>query len=370
MLCGTAAAPPALPCFNGSPYVPIPWPPTSTQHALSLLERPEVPRNRCAAEPSRPSDGRRMSAAHLLGYVAGRADEVTGSEGRLGDADLVGRSGLEAEYDQVLRGTNGRSVVSIDPRGAVTGTLRPCRRPRFRPADPPRRRRPAAVEKGTGWGGEPRPVRRASRRHRALPVVIDVTSALSSLPRAPHLRPGSSSAGSPPQIFAGSPTRRAEAALRSRIIAETYPPASTFKVISVPAAVSAEALAQGHVRLQPGYRISDHVFNNFESRGHGRIDLHRPRRLLRHRVLSPRAPGVDRPGWHLRAGGRVDPFVAMARSFGLGRATEWTSRRSDRNNPGSRLERSTGRRRGRRPARGPGPAIRSWPGQTRRGPPT
>ena len=96
------------------------------QHALSLLERPETfPGIGVAAEPSqRPSDGRPDvggSPARLRGRPS--ADEVTGSEGELGDADLVGRSGLEAEYDQVLRGTNGRSVVSIDPRGAVTGTL-------------------------------------------------------------------------------------------------------------------------------------------------------------------------------------------------------------------------------------------------------
>ena len=38
---------------------------------------------------------------------------------------------------------------------------------------------------------------------------------------------------------------KAGAALRSRIIAETYPPASTFKVISLPAAVSSGASIKG-----------------------------------------------------------------------------------------------------------------------------
>ena len=127
MLCGTAAAPPAPACFNGSPYVPIPLATdVDPQHALSLLERPESsPESvlrRSRRETIRWPPGVGGSPARLRGRPS--ADEVTGSEGRLGDADLVGRSGLEAEYDQVLRGTNGRTgVVSIDPRGAVTGTL-------------------------------------------------------------------------------------------------------------------------------------------------------------------------------------------------------------------------------------------------------
>ena len=96
------------------------------QQALSLLERPEsFPGIGVAAEPSRDHPMARPGVGGSPARLRGRpsADEVTGSEGRLGDADLVGRSGLEAEYDQVLRGTNGRTVVSIDPRGAVTGTL-------------------------------------------------------------------------------------------------------------------------------------------------------------------------------------------------------------------------------------------------------
>ena len=132
----------------------------------------------------------------------------------------------------------------------------------------------------------------------------------------------------------------------------------------MPAAVSAGGLAQGHVRPDPSYRISDHVFNNFESRGHGRIatapssspatpcSIASRTRRGSTRVASPRGGGSTPSPW---------------RSFGLGRATEWTSRKRSEQSRIAPWKRSTRRRRRRRPARGPGPAIRSWPGQTGEG---
>jgi penicillin-binding protein 2 len=127
MLCGTAGAPPAPACFNGSPYVPIPVATgVDARRALTLLEQPEkFPGVGVSTEPARayprPSGA---LASHLLGWVArAGADDVSGSQGRIDAEDVVGRSGLEAQYDGVLRGTNGRTVVAIDPRGIVTETV-------------------------------------------------------------------------------------------------------------------------------------------------------------------------------------------------------------------------------------------------------
>ena len=127
MLCGTAGAPAAPACFNGSPYVPIPLATgVDARRALTLVEQPEkYPGIGVAAEPARAyprPDG--ALASHLLGWVGrANADEVTGSGGRVDAEDVVGRSGLESQYDEVLRGTNGRTVVAIDPRGIVTDTV-------------------------------------------------------------------------------------------------------------------------------------------------------------------------------------------------------------------------------------------------------
>ena len=127
MLCGTEGAPAAPACFNGSPYVPIPVASgVDARRALTLLEQPEkFPGVGVTAEPARAyprPDG--ALAAHLLGWVArAGADDVTRGQGRIDAEDAVGRSGLEEQYDSVLRGSNGSTVVAIDPRGIVTGTV-------------------------------------------------------------------------------------------------------------------------------------------------------------------------------------------------------------------------------------------------------
>ena len=114
---------PAPACFNGSPYVPIPWPtdvaPACAQPAGASRVFPGIG----VAEPSRPSDGRPDvggSPARLRGRPS--ADEVTGSEGgtrrRRPRRSVRPRGGVRPGPTRQQPG-----VVSIDPRGAVTGTL-------------------------------------------------------------------------------------------------------------------------------------------------------------------------------------------------------------------------------------------------------
>ena len=63
------------------------------------------------------------SAAQTIGYLGQvEAADMTPNSGLVAD-DLVGRAGLEQQYDAVLRGTPGRTVVSVDPRGLVTGVV-------------------------------------------------------------------------------------------------------------------------------------------------------------------------------------------------------------------------------------------------------
>ncbi|MDV3223157.1 penicillin-binding transpeptidase domain-containing protein [Intrasporangium sp.] len=327
MLCGTRGAPPPPVCFNGSPYVPIPLATdVDSRRALSLLERPEdFPAIGVTAEPSRDhplSDT--VSAAHLVGYVARpTADEVAGSRGEMDDEDLVGRSGLEAEYDSLLRGSNGRTVVSIDPRGAVTGTVSSV------PPTPGLDLLThldadiqAAAEKALA-----RAVSRARAGGHAADsgaaVVLDVTTgAVVAAASHPTYDPGLFVGGISAADLRRITDERAGAALRSRVVAETYPPASTFKVISVPAAVSAGASLRDRYDCTPSYRIGDHVFNNYESRGYGPINLHRALVVSCDTVFYRLA----HESWRAQGGlaapvSRVDPFVAMARSFGLGRPT-------------------------------------------------
>jgi penicillin-binding protein 2 len=327
MLCGTAGAPPAPVCFNGSPYVPIPVAiGVDARRALTLVEQPEkFPGVAVTTEPTRgyPRPAGAL-ASHLLGWVArADADEVTRSGARIDAEDVVGRSGLEAQYDAVLRGSNGTTVVAIDPRGLVTGTVSTS-------APVPGRdvvthldaRLQARTESALA-----RAIASArSQRQRAdtgAAVVLDVTSgAVVAAASYPSYDPSVFAGGISSADLARLGDARVGTPLRSRLTAETFPPASTFKVVSLPAAVNAGAELDGRYDCSPSVSIGGRRFNNFESRGYGLIDLHTALVVSCDTVFYRLAYAA----W-LEQGGlaapvsTANPFVAMARAFGLGRRT-------------------------------------------------
>lgn len=118
------------PCWNGSPYQPIPVDQNvSAQVALQVMEeQKQFPGVTAQTQPvvNYPEpDG--ANPAQVLGYLQpATAQEVaaehlpqTGFSGE----DLVGQSGLEAQYDTQLRGKVGTQVVSVNAAGDVTGTV-------------------------------------------------------------------------------------------------------------------------------------------------------------------------------------------------------------------------------------------------------
>jgi penicillin-binding protein 2 len=118
------------PCWSGSPYQPIPVDEqVSDTDALQILEEPKLYQGVTAeVEPviDYPEpDG--ANPAQTLGYlqpitqaeIKSRHLTVTGFSG----VDLVGQSGLEAEYDSQLRGEPGSEIVSVNAAGDVTGAV-------------------------------------------------------------------------------------------------------------------------------------------------------------------------------------------------------------------------------------------------------
>ncbi len=326
-LCGTVGAPHAPACFNGSPYVPIPVATgVDARAAVTLLERPErYPGVGVAAEAARtyPEPDRAL-APHVLGWV-GRANaaEVKDSGGRVDAEDVVGRSGLEQQYDSVLRGSNGRTVVAVDPRGIVTSTVSQT------PPVPGRdvlthldsrlqQRTEAALAQAVSTA-------RAGKfaADSGAAVVMDVTNgAVVAAASYPAYDPGVFTGGVSSAELAALTDSAAGTPLRSRLTAETFPPASTFKVISVPAAVNAGASLTGSYDCSPSLTIGNRAFNNYESRGYGMIDLHKTLVVSCDTVFYRFAYDAWVAQGALTAPVDVaDPFVDMARDFGIGRRT-------------------------------------------------
>lgn len=326
-LCGVAGAPPAPVCWAGSAYVPIPLVSgVDPVRALSLLERPDLfPGVGVAAQPVRDYPATRaVNAAHLLGYL-GRsdADDVATSGGAIGDLDLVGRSGLEQQYDRQLRGTPGTTTVAVDPRGIVTG--------RLGHTDPePGQdlvtnvdiRVQAAAEQALAAAVTDARTR-GDRADSAAAVVLDVTNgAVVAAASYPSYDPRVWTGGVGADEFARLTDPAAGTPLVSRVTSAAFSPASTFKVVSLPAAVAAGNSLRGTYDCTSAYTIGNRRFANFESRAYGPISLRTAIEVSCDTVFYDFAyrSWLAQGGLAATTDAR-DPFVQMADRFGLGRRT-------------------------------------------------
>ncbi|QKE85315.1 penicillin-binding protein 2 [Arthrobacter sp. NEB 688] len=325
-LCGEDGAPAAPACWAGSPQVPVPLAvDVDPARALSLVERPDrFPGVAVTSVPvrtyPRPAGAQ---AAQVLGYL-GRASEADlAADPTLDADDLVGRAGLEQQYDRALRGTPGRTIVSVDARGLVTGVVS-----RVEPV--PGRdlvtsldavvqaRAEKALDtemrgaRGRGWPADSGAV-----------VVLDPRSgavaALASLPTYdPNVWTGGISSADYRRLTdpaAGTP-------MLSRATDVGFAPASTMKPASVAAAVRDGRSLSATYDCPAVYRIGDRDFHNFETEPRGRISLataievscdtvfYRLAHDAWRRQGGPDAPASTR-----------DPFASTARGLGMGSAT-------------------------------------------------
>jgi penicillin-binding protein 2 len=113
--------------YASSPkYVPIPLKQDITPDEQAFIEahRNELPELETLEEQRRlyPRDG---FAAHLIGYVGElSAEDLNSSKFAFYEpGDVVGKSGVEETYDEVLRGTDGSRDVIVDSHGKEVGQL-------------------------------------------------------------------------------------------------------------------------------------------------------------------------------------------------------------------------------------------------------
>lgn len=126
LLCGDDGAV-AGQCWNGSPYQPVPVAQDVKEGAaLRILEQPEdfpgvvVDRQSVRQYPAPYG----INAAHVLGYLSPiTKDELESAEdsgdSSVNGASVVGRAGVEKEYDEWLRGQPGYDQVAVDSQGRV-----------------------------------------------------------------------------------------------------------------------------------------------------------------------------------------------------------------------------------------------------------
>ena len=116
-------------CWNGSPYQPVPVAEDVGQKvAVTILEQGEdfpavLPEPQSVRAYPSPYG---INAAHLLGYLSPITEEELDEAKEQVDtsvhgASVVGRAGVEKQYDQYLRGHPGYKRVAVDSMGRVLG---------------------------------------------------------------------------------------------------------------------------------------------------------------------------------------------------------------------------------------------------------
>ncbi|MCK0111530.1 penicillin-binding protein 2 [Ornithinimicrobium sp. F0845] len=324
-LCGTEGAPPVPSCFSGSPYQPIPIAfDVDPVAALAVLERPErFPGIAIDTRPVRTYPETSVNAAHLLGYLGRPTQEEVSARDDLAAEDLLGRAGLEATYDAQLRGTSGRTTVTIDPRGVVTGQLDH--------SDPvsghdlvthldadlqAEVERTLAgtvrISRAQGWPAES-----------AAAVVLDVrTGGVVAAASHPTYDPSIWTTGVTQAQYDALTSDASGQPLVNRVVSETFPPASTFKVISLPAALATGVDPDQEYACPGAVDIGGRRFTNYESRAHGPLSLQRIMEVSCDTVFY----GWAYDEWRAQGGlaqesDLTDPWVITSEQFGLGQRT-------------------------------------------------
>ena len=325
-LCGEEGAPPAPACWAGSPQAPVPLAEdVDPTRALTLVEQPDrfpgvAVGTRAVREYPRPLGA---SAAQVIGYLgAVTAEEVEASATLVG-SDLVGRAGLEQQYDAELRGTPGRTVVAVDARGLVTRVVSRT------PAVPGRdlvttldAKVQVSAEKALA-----RQMRAARSRGKAADsgavVVLDPRDgSVAALASLPTYDLDVWSGGISTADYRALVDEDGGRPLLSRATDVAFAPASTIKPASVAAAVRGGRSLTGTYDCPAVYRIGDRDFRNYESFPQGRISLARAIEISCDTVFYELAHAQ----W-LRSGGLTagvdapDPFSEVTRGLGLGSRT-------------------------------------------------
>jgi len=286
-LCGEKGAP-AIGCWNGSPYQPIPLTKSANSDmALQIIEHAEqFPGVTAEPEGFRfyPATGG-VNVAHVLGYIGPvSADELSSSSLRtigLHPYDLVGKAGLEYQYDTDLRGKSGIRQVVVDRTGAITRVVRNT------PANPGNHlvtsidaRVQKVVEQqlaaaiARARAGAPGDRSGPHKADGGSAIVMDVTNgriiAMASSPTYdPNMWENGLSIKEAKTLF----SEASGAPALSRAIQGQFAPASTFKVVSLAAAAAAGYNFNETYNCPISLKIGNRVFTNFEGEKFGRIPM-------------------------------------------------------------------------------------------------
>lgn len=204
-------------------------------------------------------------ASHLLGYVGEispeQQDETAFTDLTMGS--IVGKSGVEKSFDQVIRGRPGQKTIEVDARGAERKTL-------------------AVVEQTSGddlYLSIDLPMQRLAESlldpESGAVVAIDPANGdVLVLASRPGYDPNVLSRGLSGAVWEQI-SSNARHPLTNRAIQGVYPPGSIFKIMMASAALeSSKWNSNTRIHCTGRYPFGNHVFGDWKKGGHGSVDLY------------------------------------------------------------------------------------------------
>jgi len=268
------------PCWQGSPYQPIPVAQNVPQGvALQVLEdKRAFPGVSADIQPVTDyNEPLATAAAGLVGYL----QPITAQElkalhqpvtGFTRD-DLVGQAGLEAQYDPQLRGTTGIDEVAVNAGGQVTSTIK-----NIKPA--PGDDLVTSINGQLQIATENVLARSVQQAHAANPgattgaaVVMTTTGRIVAMASYPTYNPSVWANGISQQEFKRLFGKSDGEPILERGTQGEYPPGSTFKVTTLTAGIRSGDSLYGSYNCPASTTVGGHTFKNDFGNG-GSMSLH------------------------------------------------------------------------------------------------
>ncbi|MBR7839113.1 penicillin-binding protein 2, partial [Actinospica durhamensis] len=322
------------PCWAGSPYQPIPVAVNvPTNLGLEILEDhdkfPGITVQPSAVRTYPAPFG--VNAAQMLGYLSPvTPDELAKPGDDYQPTDMVGRSGLEEEYDSLLRGRSGVAEVAVDNVGQAVRTV-------SQTAPVPgdnlvttldahvqaiaEQQLKAAIESAHGvWDSETGQFGKADS---GAVVVLNVnTGGVVAMATYPNYDPNVWTGGIDPKVYSQLISPASGTPLLDRGYQGDYPPGSTFKAVTTAAMLQDGFPTDGTYDCSTSFTVGNQVFHNFEGEAFGPITLKRAIEVSCDTVFY----GAAYKMWSADGGSRpvahpADPVQTMATALGLGHET-------------------------------------------------
>lgn len=328
--CGTEGALKQPLCWNGSPNAPVEVANDVSQEVgLGLMEQSRAfPGIRAELRPARsfpkPFGARTTHVSGYLGKVTEDELKEIPEDDPRAKIELIGRSGLESQYDEVLRGTPGVQRVGVTRNGGIANVLE----------DTPAGAGSNLVTnldahlQGITEKALADAVKDAQKR--GLPadsgaiVVSDVnTGRVLASASAPTYEPEVWVGGIKENEYKKLTDAKKGTPLLDHVVGGLYPPASTFKVIPTAAGLKSGMYSTtGSYSCPSYYSVGGQRFHNYEAESHGSISLSEALAVSCDTIFYQMAHKMWKADGGLKGQPDKDELILnMARGFGLARKT-------------------------------------------------